>query len=271
MLLIDFEKRKKPNYLTRDELRKVQLDMLKNLHLFCTKNNLTYYLAYGTLLGAVRHKGFIPWDDDVDIMMPYQDWLKLKNSYKDERYFVADSYTDIRHSLYFGRMYDNCIGRQGFEKSLGVFIDIYCIYGLPDSEYKGVKQMAQTCLMSRQRMQYMKIRNWFMYRHLWPTLHPRYSIITNLLCRKIQRHLSRYPSNNSKYVFAYGGEGLAELFSPHLLGKPKLLLFEDSYFYVPEHYHEVLVISYGDYMQLPPEDQRHPYHGSETFTWKSNK
>lgn len=268
MHLFDFEKKRIPKYLTREELLEVQLDMLKNLHTFCVNNGITYYLAYGTLLGAVRHKGFIPWDDDVDILMPYQDWLRFRDSYKDKRYYVADSFTDVRHSLYFGRFYDNYTCRQGFQKMLGAFIDIYCMHGLPDVKFNGVNQVAKVCKMDHLRKQYMKARNWFMYRHLWPTLHPRYSLLTNIISRKIQKQLSKYSMTDSQIVFAYGGDGLDEVFRSCLFGTPILLQFEDSSFYVPEHYNELLTIMYGDYMQLPPEEQRHPYHGSETFTWK---
>ena len=67
--------------ITRDELRKIQLDILRSVSAFCMKNNLTYFLCYGTLLGAVRHKGYIPWDDDIDIAMPRPDYEKFIRSF----------------------------------------------------------------------------------------------------------------------------------------------------------------------------------------------
>lgn len=64
--------------LSCDEFKQIQIQILSEIKIFCEKNGLNYYLAYGTLLGAVRHQGFIPWDDDIDIVMPRIDYLKFE-------------------------------------------------------------------------------------------------------------------------------------------------------------------------------------------------
>ena len=78
--------------ITNDEIKKIELNILDEFVNFCNKNNLKYYLVYGTLLGAVRHKGFIPWDDDIDLGMPRMDYNKLieafKNSTRDSDIYV---------------------------------------------------------------------------------------------------------------------------------------------------------------------------------------
>ena len=73
---------KKKNAITLDERKQIQLEMLIEIDKFCREHNIKYMLAYGTLIGAVRHKGYIPWDDDVDISMPLEDILRFKNEFK---------------------------------------------------------------------------------------------------------------------------------------------------------------------------------------------
>lgn len=70
--------------ITLEERKQIQLRMLIEIDAFCRKHNIRYSLAYGTLIGAIRHKGFIPWDDDVDIMMPLPDMLRFKELFKSE-------------------------------------------------------------------------------------------------------------------------------------------------------------------------------------------
>ena len=75
-----------------DELKRIQLDILKQVDKFCRNNDITYYLAYGSLLGAVRHKGYIPWDDDIDIVMPRPDYERFKDEFNasEKNYKVRD-------------------------------------------------------------------------------------------------------------------------------------------------------------------------------------
>ena len=88
------------NEITMSEMKIIALDILKSVADFCDKNEIYYLLAYGTMLGAVRHKGFIPWDDDIDIMMPRKDYLKFINTYNgfNDRYIVRSIENDENYT-----------------------------------------------------------------------------------------------------------------------------------------------------------------------------
>ena len=93
------------------ELQSRLLEMLKWFHEFCTKNNLTYYAVGGTTLGAVRHNGFIPWDDDIDVGLPRPDYEKLKQIAKDKvnektKYYIEFPSDKKEYAASYGKMYD---------------------------------------------------------------------------------------------------------------------------------------------------------------------
>ena len=258
--------------LTRDELLSSQLAMLQEIHKVCVENDLRYYLAYGTLLGAVRHKGFIPWDDDMDIMMPVEDYFKLKELYKSERYFLADCFSEKKHQAYFPRIYDGKTCRDGDEKTLGVYIDIYLMHGAP---FRNQKKCAEHILniikLEENRKQVTKWRGRFA-RHMFPICWNQYeSKIITFFNQRIFNQLAKYEYETSEVIYAFGGDGLTELFWKNCFCETVLLDFEGYQFFAPHKYGEVLSVTYGDYMQLPPEECRHPYHGSSSFCWKIDK
>ena len=87
--------------ITFEERKKVHLEMLIEIEKFCRANNIRYTLAYGTLIGAIRHKGFIPWDDDVDIMMPLPDMLRFKEIFKSKTMCYCDVDTSDKYPYAF--------------------------------------------------------------------------------------------------------------------------------------------------------------------------
>lgn len=126
-------------HLTLQELQQFSLDILKDVAGFCEKNNIRYSLGYGTMLGAVRHKGFIPWDDDVDIMMPREDYEKFRTIYKSKLYSFIDSRNTPDCYIAFGRVCDtkktlasSCI--PWVKKDVGVWIDIFPVDRVPDDK-----------------------------------------------------------------------------------------------------------------------------------------
>ena len=122
--------------ITLDERKKIQLEMLDEIDAFCRVNNIRYSLAFGTLIGAIRHKGYIPWDDDVDLIMPLPDMLRFKKIFKSDKLGYADLDTIPHYEYHFSRIYFLPTYSQVglLEKSYGVNIDLYPVVGMPDTE-----------------------------------------------------------------------------------------------------------------------------------------
>ena len=116
---------------------------MKYFNNFCEENNIKYYLAYGTLIGAVRHHGFIPWDDDVDVFVSGEDFLKLKEVFNkkvhNNKYFYQTLQTENNYYLLWDkvRLNDTIFVEEGWENNdinNGIFIDIFPLLEYPDTE-----------------------------------------------------------------------------------------------------------------------------------------
>ena len=120
-----------------DDIKRISLDILIDVASFCERNNIRYYLACGTLLGAVRHKGFIPWDDDVDIMMPRPDFIRFMDLYESDRF---KGYWPSEGRYYYGKVYDpkTIKYEKGYDykkyQPLGVDVDIFPLDGMVNDE-----------------------------------------------------------------------------------------------------------------------------------------
>ena len=127
-----------------EELQQTELEILKVFHNFCTENGLRYYLAGGTLIGAIRHKGFIPWDDDIDICMPRPDYMKLlelaENGKLDEYRCVDSRYIDPESPTSIIRIYDNrteiAFKNNLVKMKFGCWIDLFPLDGVESGKIK---------------------------------------------------------------------------------------------------------------------------------------
>ena len=140
-----------------EEMKKIELEILIDVVNFCELNNIRYFLCGGTLIGAIRHKGFIPWDDDIDIAMPRPDYERFIRIYNNEFYKVFSWEKNNRILCTYAKVYDTrtlIIENGDFGEELGVNIDIFPVDGLPKNE----KEIDRTI---KKKKTYKEIRNYY--------------------------------------------------------------------------------------------------------------
>ena len=254
--------------ITLEECKRIQLEMLVEIDTFCRISNIRYMLAFGTLLGAVRHKGFIPWDDDVDISMPLEDMLRFKKEFKSEKLKYCDVYTEENYEFGFSRIcYKPTYSKDGIiNKTYGIHIDLYPLIEVTTSEEK-IKEIINRGLpLLRKKRMLIKWRK---------------RIVRILPIKTIpffKKSILDYQSFLFKELYQKGGgryhciAGPLLQFEVHTFDFNPFeemieLEFEGLKFMGPKKFHDYLTKRYGNYMQLPPVDQRHPYHCGKYY-WK---
>lgn len=245
--------------LTLQEKQSVYLNILKELDSFCTAHGIRYYIGCGTLIGAVRHRGFIPWDDDLDIFMPRPDFLRFCNNYKSDRFRMKTIWNDMSHPYTFGSFCDGFYYTiKNGKKSFDCGIDVYVIHGAPSDRKEQVLHMNAVFKYIHKKSRLQRVRDGLARRNLWPGRTLNFVLLNNVL-KRADKEFAKFDFENCDYIWPYGGGRL--ILKKELYGSPIRLQFEDGLFYAPENYHEVLTAGYGNYMELPPEADRHPYHG----------
>lgn len=266
-----------------DEIKTVSLDVLQEFHNFCELNNLRYTLAFGTLIGVVRHKGYIPWDDDIDVLMPRPDYERFFSLYENNEDFAAINHEHGNAMIAFGRL---CEMKRTFVDSsivpwtkcdTGVWIDIFPLDGSEDDlialqkRMHGLKAKWQMGLSMR-----LSLRS---FSHCKSLLE-----IVRLLVKKIlyfgrsidalvDEHISeckKYDWEKSKYVghFSHLGNKIRCLWLKEDFESYQLMEFEGKRFSVCSGYDRHLKQLFGDYMKFPPVEQRVPHHGFNKYFWK---
>lgn len=249
------------------KLQNKELEILKFFDDFCKKNNLEYYLAYGTLLGAIRHKGFIPWDDDIDLHMKGKDYLKLIELLKentDKKYFFQSLETEENYYLLWNkiRMNNTIFIEKGWEDNdihKGISLDIFPLIEYPENE-KDKKKIDKIFKISKLLIDCnMKINKDY---HTYGMNGKILSHIFRLIPKKIRnkkiikniKYLCNYQSN-SPYLFTTI-RGTSKKITKKEFEKTKEVPFETEKFIAPIGYDQYLKEVYGDYMKLPDESDR---------------
>lgn len=254
------------------------LSILKEFINICEENNLTYYALGGTLLGAVRHKGFIPWDDDIDIGMPREDYEKFKNVAPD---FLPNNYKflsedTVNYKKAFSVIRDDSTkiimnySKEELVESL--WIDIFPLDGMPAAPFK--RKMHEYRYLYRRMMVQLSQFNSLVNqkKENRPLVEKIIIAFANIV--KIEKILSfewaqkKYLKTIKRYSFneAFSGNytgayKLREIVPSDYFGESALLKFEGIDLSCPRRYKEYLTAIYGEnYMQLPPEEKRVQHH-----------
>lgn len=251
--------------LTLPEMHQLLLRMLDCIHEYCMANNIRYSLGGGTLLGAIRHKGFIPWDDDADIMMPRPDYERFLQGFPgtNPHYHLQHWRNDKDYTNLFAKVYDDQTCLEGTKLLRGLSVDVFPIDGLP--------------LVSKQKMYYDRYRISRMFEYVrrnpfgsltWKR--KLFAAMTFPLWRFIPAHkfraytekyLLKRPFETSEYVgCTVGAYGMAEFMRSDAFEKYIDVEFEGRTLRAIAAYDEYLIKHYGDYMQLPPKEKRKPTH-----------
>ena len=234
------------------EVEKAELEMLIEVDRICRENDLTYYLAYGTALGAVRHKGFIPWDSDVDIMVDidsYAEFCNIVSNNISEKFFVNSIETDSNYEELFARI--------GLKNNLHhmVHIDIFPLAGAPKTTF-GKKLFSKIAYINYRCFFIKKVKVNINYKKR--SKKRKQAILAKLI-------LLLVPSNLFLWVFkrlskAYsieqadtlynicGSYGFKELIPKSYFGEPVYMDFEGYKLPVPQEWDKYLTHIYGDYM-----------------------
>lgn len=266
--------------LTVDEIKEISLKILRDVHEFCVANNIRYSLAYGTLLGAVRHHGFIPWDDDIDIMMPRPDYNRFIQSYRNRDSFEVFA-PELRNSYiaYARATETKCTVVHSPAKWApvegGIWIDIFPVDGLESvdlditSKTDRLKELGQKVLIRRYREALkegsLKNKTKYLLHYIKDTI--KGDTLWKLLDKMntIRCEVGYNSRKRGIYEIIYKKTNVlpANVFDNYTLvdfGKDKFMSVVDA--------DSVLSGIYGDYMKLPPVEERVYKHSAHRYYWK---
>ena len=253
--------------ISLDEVKKIALEILVDFDRVCVKNGLRYSLAYGTLLGAVRHRGFIPWDDDIDIIMPREDYnlfsqiadIELKDKYK-----LISINTDNRFGNPLPKIIDTGTvlhqeGHMTEQMDLGIYIDLFIVDKVPKNCFKR-KVLYSMCKMYQKMWSFCgcyRERWWLVniFRRAFNHTGLAYFFAEQLM--NINRSILFDEESDQCSVLVYSGYG-HEKDQMNLEEFDDLIYadFEGGHFKSIRKFDEYLVRHYGDYMVLPPLEKR---------------
>ncbi len=262
--------------LSRETLRQLQLKELESLvyfDQFCKENELRYYLLGGCVIGAVRHGGFIPWDDDVDIIMPRRDYERMLRLWKQnesgERFLMLKTDGEVFTGNSFATLIDTSAtmvkeNQKEIDVPHGIVTDIFPLDGCPDKKLQ-------------RYMQYYHAMMYSLYiTEVVPTKHgaPMKAVCTILLklvpsrerrtkiWKKHEKKMTRYAFNTHQKCteLCAGPHYMLNEYPHEAFAKAVYHDFEGLSMPLPQGYDAYLKMAFGDYMALPPEDKQIPHH-----------
>lgn len=245
----------------KKQLKEIQgklLEMAIFIDEICKKNNIEYYLAYDTCLGAIRHNGFIPWDDDYDIVMTYdnyQKFIKVMELQK-SKYVIQTIYNDPEYNRQFAKVrnlettYIEC-GNENRNMIQGLYIDVFPLVGYPNGKIKQLifkinRALAMYPYSNMINNKFMNILVKIIY------LRTNSKKISHFYEKKIVKYDTQ---KTDLWMSVFGDDYEKNILNKEIYGKPILADFNGHKFPVPQKSHEYLTITYGDYMKIPSKEK----------------
>ncbi|MDE4541321.1 LicD family protein [Thermoanaerobacterium sp. R66] len=253
------------------ELRKIQIDILNVVTEFCDNHGIKYFLCGGTLIGAVRHQGYIPWDDDIDIALLRNDYEYFINNFNryNTLYKVYEPNNTDWYPYPFAKVsYENSIIDEDTDNmpyNIGINIDVFPIDNLPDSKNKQ-KKLLEKILLQRNilMLKLIKInkervfyKNIILYLGKFIFKYKK----TNTIAKNITELATTYINyETNKAGVIVWGYGESEIVDKSIFNETIKMKFEDKEYSVPRGYHQWLTSIYGNYMDLPPVEKQVTHH-----------
>lgn len=285
--------------MTSDEFKKCELDALKKIDSICLDNGFRYYLAFGTLLGAVRHKGFIPWDDDVDVWLPRPDYEKflhfcINNEETIYPYKIAHYSNNSSYCMAMARFFDQrtkVVENHVRECGLGVFIDIYPLDGCGNTEEESLKvflkNKARRFLVGIGAPSTFEASHNGAVKNIVKYLCYKYANMRGIskLLYQMDMESMKHKYVEEKYIAStvwaiyrrgkgksgwIGTSNSVDIFKKEWFDKSMRMQFEDAEVSIPWKYDEILTNRYGDYMSLPPVSEQKGHHDTMAY-FKGNE
>ncbi len=264
--------------LTNEELRQmqlIQLDLLCEIDRICKKCNIRYNIIAGTLLGAVRHKGYIPWDDDADTAMLRDEYNKFRIACETEldksKYFFEDHVTTNGYRWGFGRLMrrDTLYVRNGQEHmpyEQGVFVDVFPLDGVPDNYFLRCLHCFKCfCIRKTMWSAVGRISDKRAFMRMWFSL--LYKIPEKTLFNIYEKFIESSNRKKTEYVriLTFPTPNKAYGYKRKWYEKSAPIEFEGKVFDGIAEYDEYMTFKFGNYMQLPPEEKRTGHHYASNF------
>lgn len=261
--------------LTLKEIQNCELEILKHVHKFCIKNNIKYSLTGGSLLGAIRHNGFIPWDDDIDIVMLRDDYERFLSLYKNNRFVLYEP--RIQKDYYYSyakvidseteMIEDNLLPIKGY----GVYLDIFPLDKINDNHIiaflninilKIIRKMhalSNYSVFPEHKKGLEKDIGKFLFNFC------KYIGFKNFI--KLENYIIKFfAKNNTQHVInMYSYYGIREIFKANYFKDLLYHDFNNIRVYILKEYHKFLSNLFGDYMQLPPREKRITHHRYKAY------
>lgn len=250
----------------------LELAIFKRFSAIAAAYHLHYVATGGTLLGAIRHQGFIPWDDDMDIALPrndYEHFLQIAPAeFKNDHYFLQTPWSDQNYALSYAKILDRNTyieERNNVNNARkGVFLDIFPLDKIPKSKEKRRRQMIDIRRLDSRI--YLKLRYNIIdnpIRRLYGTLSSEQLLAAKTFKQNRQQTMVAYNNRENLDQFKNLASQYAydkEIFSIDQVQDSTVVPFEDTLIAVPKDYQTILTRLYGDYLTLPPENQRSEKH-----------